>query len=171
MVYAINTVSSPTPIEPQKPKPVSNPQEFQKTLNTAKLKQSEMNIPKLNVKSNEIRNEMNALKTNNPIINKAYADTMAHINPSELAENGTEIALKELAKQFENQIYLMMWNRMFKKETGSLAARVWHPQLIEAFVEAGDDELGEIGECVYEQLIEEAKQKQQEKMEQLDANR
>ena len=165
MVSAINTISvSPQAPEPQKPKPVVNPSEFQKALNSAKLKQPQLNVPKLNPKSNEIRNDMNELKAKDPALKKAYNETMGHINPTELGETGTEIALKELAKQFENQIYVMMWNRMCKKEDGSLAERVWHPQLIEAFVEAGDDELGEIGEAVYEQLLEEAKIKQEQQL-------
>lgn len=167
MISAIHSVSTTyAALEAHKHKPTPNAQEFQQTLNNVKLKEPQLNIPKINPKSNEIRNDMNDLKINDPYIKKAYSATMDNIDSAEFGDTGTKIALKELAKQFENQLYIMMWNRMLKKEDGSLATRVWHPQLIEAYVEAGDDELGEIGEAVYEQLLEEAKLKQQQKLRQ-----
>jgi hypothetical protein len=174
MVSAVHaTYVSPELSASQKPKALHNVQNFQKVLNkeinNTQLKQPQLNTPKLNPKLGDIRTQMNNIKSHDPAIKKSYDDTMMHLNSSELGENGTEIALKELAKQFENQIQIMMWNRMFKKDSGSLASRVWRPQLTEALVEAGSDELGDIGECVYEQLLEEAKQKQN--MEQLNANR
>ena len=173
MVSAINaTYISPEVSVTRSPTPVPKAQDFQKALYNAKLNQPQLNIPKLQPKSNDIRSHMNHLKENDATIKKSYNATMGDMNQTNLGEGGTEIALKELAKQFENQIQVMMWNRMFKKESGSLASRVWRPQLTEALVEAGSDkldELGDIGECVYEQLLEEMKQKHS--MEQLNANR
>ena len=167
MVSLVHATSSmqPQEIRAHKPTSVKDPDQFEQMMNIPKLEQPMLKPLQMNPKNNEIYSNMKHLKANDPAIQKAYNEAMERLNTTDTEEGGTNIALKELAKQFENQIYAMMWNRLFKKEDeGSLAMRVWHPQLVEAFVEAGDNELGDIGECVYDQLLEEAKQRQMERL-------
>ena len=146
------------PLKPQKPNDANS---FQKILNKEiKATESKIhNAPKMPSSPSEIRSHMNHLKNTNPPIRTSYNNTVDSINSKHLDENGMKIALKELAKQFENQIQSILWHQMFKKEGVSMAEKLWSSERTSALIDAGDDELGDIGEAVYEQLLEEMKLK------------
>lgn len=149
-IPAINIGSIPTATYAKPPK-VGNVKPFQHVLN----KQISDTKSKLNNPSSvDIKSHMNEIKKHNPTIRNSYNNT---IDANHLDETGMKIALKELAKRFENQIQSILWHQMFKKENGSMAEKLWSSERTAAFVDAGDDELGDIGESVYEQLLEEMK--------------
>ena len=152
-IPAINIASIPTTIQ-TKPYKVDDVKPFQQVLN----KQISDTKSKLNNPSSiDVKSHMNEIKKHNSTIQNSYNNT---IGEKHLDEAGMKIALKELAKRFENQIQSILWHQMFKKENGSMAEKLWSSERTAAFVDAGDDELGDIGQSVYEQLLEEMKMRQ-----------
>lgn len=113
----------------------------------------------LSISNKQAKGYMSQAIKQNPNLGDSYQKIISNSRSDQFGEDGTKIALKDLAKKFENQIYSMMWNGMIKKEDGTLAERVWYPQLIEAYVESGEEELSEIGEAVYEEMLEEVRLK------------
>jgi len=134
---------------------------FQKILDK-EIKVTKSQAPKVSqasLKSSEVRAHMHQLRKTNPAVQNSYSNTVDSIGLNHLDEDGMKIALKELAKQFENQIQSILWHQMFKKEGVNMAERLYSSERTSALIDAGDDELGDIGESVYEQLLEEMKLK------------
>lgn len=68
-------------------------------------------------------------------------------------ENGTDIALKRLAAEFERQFLKLMW-QYASAGVGSednFAQSTWHSQWRESIIDEGT-EMGDIGMAVYEEL-------------------
>lgn len=104
----------------------------------------------------KLRSEMHNIRKVNPTLRESYDKAMQSARAKEVDIDGIKIALKELAKQFENQFTSILWHKMLKKDTGTLAERLWSSERTQAFVES-DEELGEIGEHIYNELLEEIK--------------
>jgi len=158
----INTASiSPELSAQAKPQKPHDAKAFQKILNheITTIKSKIHNAPQTPHKPNEIRTHMNQLRKSNPAVQNSYNNTVDSINSKHLDEDGMKIALKELAKQFENQIQSILWHQMFKKEGVNMAEKLYSSERTAALIDAGDDELGDIGESVYAQLLEEMKLK------------
>jgi len=75
---------------------------------------------------------------------------------SMIDKNGIDIALKELAAEFEKQILTLLWQFASSGVTSGNGFRndVWSSELTKSIIEAGYDEnnLGEIGLSVYDEL-------------------
>lgn len=145
-----------------KPKNTSNSANFNKMLGQEVTRlQDTPNKIKSHTKASsaEIREAMAQVQNANKGMQESHHSVLADIRSNSLDETGMKNALKELAKQFENEINSMLWHKIIKKEHGSLLERLYSSQYTAAYVKAGDTELGEIGENVYQELLEEMKQK------------
>lgn len=118
---------------------------FKKVLAGAKTAQSQ------NIKNG------NAIKAPNQL------QVIQNKNVAEL-ENGTDIALKNLAQKFESQILGSLWNIMFDSAgqdlPGGLGEELFKKEYISALVDgqnSNKDQLGEIAQSIYDELTAEAK--------------
>ncbi len=68
--------------------------------------------------------------------------------------NGIDLALKQLAAEFEKQVLTLMWQFASSGVTSGhgFSNDVWNSQRNDSIIEAGYGDLGEIGEAVYEEL-------------------
>ena len=144
--------TSPAPLEPTRHKKLHAPRanDFQKILSKQ--------INKAKAQPADVRTKMDQIKKTNPSIQKSYNNTVNTPLAKGVDDNGMKIALKELAKQFENQLQSILWTQMFKREDASMAEKMWSSERTNALIEA-NDELGDFGECVYEELLEEMRVK------------
>ena len=159
-------------IKPIQPKQITSDKSFDKMLNKeiekARTKaNTEIDRARAEVKQlktpdsrSKIRADMQHLRNTSQAIQSSYERTIGTIGSRDIDENGMKIALKELAKKFQDQFHAILWNKMFKKEHSSLVEKIYYPQRTAALIESGSDELDDIGEQVYEELLTEAKQKQ-----------
>lgn len=71
-------------------------------------------------------------------------------------KDGTDIAYKRVAAEFETQIMQMLWSFADRPEDpaeNSFARQVWNRELKNSIVEQGrGSDLGEIGQNIYEEL-------------------
>jgi uncharacterized protein YnzC (UPF0291/DUF896 family) len=68
--------------------------------------------------------------------------------------NGTDLALKKLASEMEQQFYSIMWNQAFatvgEDFEGGLAEELFRKELIAEMIKgASADEMGELAEAIY----------------------
>jgi hypothetical protein len=78
--------------------------------------------------------------------------------------DGTDLALKRLSKEMENQLYGMFWTMIDSARDadheGGFAEKLFRgPYLAEVVKTSSDAELGEIGEAIYRSLVENKSQK------------
>ncbi|MDP4708883.1 MAG: hypothetical protein NWS20_02625 [Rickettsiaceae bacterium] len=96
---------------------------------------------------------------------KSKVSILAHqSSKSSVKSDGTDIALKRLSKEMENQLYGMFWTMIDSARDadheGGFAEKLFRgPYLTEVVKTSSDAELGEIGEAIYRSLVENKSQK------------
>ena len=96
---------------------------------------------------------------------KSKVSILAHqSSKSSVKSDGTDIALKRLSKEMENQLYGMFWTIIDSARDadheGGFAEKLFRgPYLTEVVKTSSDAELGEIGEAIYRSLVENKSQK------------
>lgn len=96
---------------------------------------------------------------------KSKVSILAHqSSKSSVKSDGTDIALKRLSKEMENQLYGMFWTMIDSvrdaDHEGGFAEKLFRgPYLTEVVKTSSDAELGEIGEAIYRSLVENKSQK------------
>jgi hypothetical protein len=74
------------------------------------------------------------------------------------ANNGTDLALKQLSSQIEKQMLGIMWNMAFstidKKFEGGLGEEIFHKELVTEMVKSinNDEKMGDIATSIYNDL-------------------
>ncbi len=87
-----------------------------------------------------------------------YRDSTKRNNPDNSIKNGTDLALRKISLEVEQQLYGILWNIVFTTadtddSTGPNAAKLLMPELIAQIVtDISGDELGEIAESIYDHL-------------------
>lgn len=81
----------------------------------------------------------------------------AEINSTQEPDDGMDLALKQLATDYEKQIYGIMWNLAFQtvseKFEGGLGEEVFRRELVDEMLKLpNSDNLGNIAQAVYEDL-------------------
>lgn len=114
----------------------------------------------------QIRTKVQHIRNANPTIQSSYDRTLSSASMHGLNDNGMKIALKELAKKLQDEFHKIAWKERFKKSSvfqnddENLVKKLHGPQLTGALVEGMSDELDDIGEQIFEELLTEAEQKQ-----------
>jgi len=138
----INTVSSPLP-------------------SIAESNRSENIKPKKNGHFAEILKAEQKQKAKTELVKKVATDFVNFKKTNtieDLDQNGTNIAIKELATDMERQFYSYMWNLAFSNSEGNyvegIGEELFHRELVEEMVEnSADEEMGEIAKEIYEEVI------------------
>jgi len=110
-----------------------------------------------NVSNSTVKELVNSSKTKLPTLAKQGVKSSVKVD-------GTDIALKRLSKEMENQLYGMFWTMIDSARDadheGGFAEKLFRgPYLTEVVKTSSDAELGEIGEAIYRSLVEDKSQK------------
>lgn len=110
---------------------------------------------KAQVKVDKVKEELARARKNYPSIDNLHQHTMK--SAEELDKAGTDLALKELALEFEKQFLslMMQYGARGLEEGKNFAENVWNSELRSSIVAEGT-ELGQIGNAIYEELLADA---------------
>ena len=90
-------------------------------------------------------------------IAKDFVNTAKNTNIATTDKNGTNIAIKELAMDMEQQFLAYMWNLAFSSATSDSAGGpgevIFQQELVDEVIRtANDGEMGEIAQDIYEEV-------------------
>lgn len=109
--------------------------------------------------SDQFKAQLAAESKKNPNFVKNSSETLTDV------KSGTDLALKKVAEEFEQQIYAMMWQKVLDSAEVSFGepsssvdpVKLLGPELIADMVKAGMDpeEFGDLAKSIYDDFISE----------------
>ena len=87
-------------------------------------------------------------------IAKDFVDTKKNTNIADADKNGTNIAIKELAMDMEQQFLAYMWNLACSSTTSGAGEAIFQQELVDEVIRtANEGEMGEIAQDIYEEVL------------------